>query len=72
VDRRFVLVLGEMAIDAIITGIDPAADKPSPERRIARVEREVPDPGPVEKIGVLLEAVRKVVETETLKDRFVG
>ena len=43
VDRRLVFVLGEMAIDAIITGVDPAADKPSPERRITRVEREVPD-----------------------------
>ena len=72
VDRRLVLVLGEMAIDAIITCVDPAADEPSPERWIARVEHNVPDPIPVEKIGVLLEAVREVVETESFKDRFVG
>ena len=61
-----------MAIDAIITGVDPAADEPSPEWRIARVERDIPDPVPVEKIGVLLEAVREVIETESFKDRFVG
>src|SRR5229473_6635813 len=41
VDRRLVLVLGEMAIDAVVTGVDSAADEPSPERRIARVERNV-------------------------------
>jgi hypothetical protein len=72
VDRCLVLVLGEMAIDAVITGVDSATDEPSPERRLARVERDVPDPVPVEEIGVLLEAVREVVETESIKDRFVG
>jgi hypothetical protein len=72
VDRCLVLVLGEMAIDAIITGIDLAADEPFPERRIARVQRDVPGPIPVEKISVLLEAVGEVVESESFKDRFVG
>jgi hypothetical protein len=72
VDRRLVLVLGEMAIDAIVTGVDPAADEPSPERWVARVERDVPGPVPVEKIGILLEAVREVVETESFKDAFLG
>src|SRR5260370_9235818 len=61
-----------MAIDAVVTGVDSAADEPSPERRIARVERDVPGLVPVEKIGVLLEAVREVVETESFKDRLVG
>src|SRR6266498_104997 len=69
---RLVLVLGEMTIDAVITGVDPAADEPSPERRIARVQHDVPGPVPVEKIGVLLEAVREVFQTESFKDCFVG
>src|SRR6185312_2474132 len=71
VDRRLVLVLGEMAIDAIVTGVDPAADEPSPEWRIARIECDVPGPVPVKEIGVLSEAVRDIVETETIKDRLV-
>jgi hypothetical protein len=72
VNRRLVLVLGEMTIDAVITGVNPAADEPFPERRIARVERDVPGPVPVEKIGILLEAIRKVIEAESFKDHFVG
>src|SRR5262249_600337 len=72
VDRRLVLVLAEMAIDTVITGVDSASDEPFPERRIARVERDVPGPVPVEKIGVLFETVREVAETESFKDRLVG
>ena len=60
-----------MAIDAVVTGVDPAADEPSPERRIARIKGVVPGQVPVKKIGVLLEAVRDVIETESIKDRFV-
>src|SRR5271157_340276 len=71
-DRRLVLVLGEMTIDTVIADVDSAADEPSPERRIACVERDVPRLVPVEKIGVLLETVREVVETESFKDGFVG
>jgi hypothetical protein len=72
VDRGLVLVLGEMAIDAVVTGVDSATDEPPPERRIARVERDVPGLVPVEKIGVLFEAVREVVETESFEDGFVS
>ena len=71
VDRRLVLVLGEMAIDAVVTGVDPAADEPSPERWIARIKRDVPGPVPVKKVSVLLEAVRDVIQTESIKDCFV-
>ena len=71
-DRSLVLVPEEMTIDAVITRVDPAADEPSPERRIAHVEHDVPGPVPVEKIGVSFEAVREVVEAEPFKDRFVG
>jgi len=72
VDRGLVLVFSKMAIDAVVTSVDSAADEPSPERRIARVERNVPGPIPVKEIGVFLEAVREVVETEPFKDLVVG
>ena len=72
VDRGLVLVPGEMAVDAVIAGIDTAADKPLPEWRRARVERDVPGPVPVEKIGIFLEAVREIVEAEPVENRFVG
>src|SRR5262245_65872391 len=72
VDRRLVLVLGEMAIYAVGAGGDPAANEPSPERRIARVERDVPGFAPIEKVGVLLKAVRKSVESEPLEHRLIG
>ena len=68
VNRRLVLVLGEMAIDTVITGIDSTADKPFPERRMAGVERNIPGLVPVEEIGVLLEAVWELVEAESVED----
>jgi len=54
-DRRLVPVLGEVAIHAVVAGIDPAADEPAPEWGIAGVERRLPVFVPVEKIRELLE-----------------
>ena len=71
VNRRLILVLGEVAIDAVVAGIDATADKPSPEWRGARVERDVPRLVPVEKVGVLLEVFGKLVEAESLEDGLV-
>src|SRR5262245_37472529 len=71
-DRRLVLVLREMTIDAVVTDIYSAADKPFPERRLAGVERDVPGLIPIEQIGVFLEAVRKIFETEPVKYFRVG
>jgi hypothetical protein len=61
-----------MAIDAVVTSVEPTAAEPSPERRIARIERHVPGLVPVEKISILLEAVRKLLEAESFEDRVVG
>ena len=72
VDRGLVLVLGKMSINAVVTGVYSAADEPSPERRIARVERDVPPLVPVEKISVFLEAVRKAIKIKSFKDCLVG
>jgi hypothetical protein len=55
-------------IDAVDAGIQPAADKPLPERRVAGVEHRLPLGIPGEKIGVFLEAVGKVLLAESLED----
>src|SRR4029453_7331660 len=57
-----------MAIHAVVTCIDLAADEPAPERGIARVERLLPVLVPVEQVCELLEAFREVVEGETRED----
>jgi hypothetical protein len=71
-DRGLVLILSEMAIDAIIAGVDLAADIPLPERSIAGVERLVPAFVPIQEIGILVEAVGKLVQRKSLKDVSVG
>ena len=49
----FVFVFGEMAVDAVVAGVEFAADEPFPERRIGGVERLAPGLVPVEKFGVM-------------------
>ncbi len=66
--RRFVLVLGEMAVHAVVAGIEFAADKPLPERWIAGVQRGVPILIPVKEFGVIAKAFRKVLFAETLDE----
>ena len=51
-DGRFIFVLGKMAIDAVIAGIDFAANEPFPTGRIARIEGCVPALIPGEQIGI--------------------
>src|SRR5260221_8740087 len=72
VDRRLVLVLGEMAIDAVVTSVEPTDAEPSPDRLNTRIERSYPRLVPVTKISILLEAVRKLLEAESFEDRVVG
>src|SRR6516225_7912684 len=60
-----------MAIDTVVTGIELAADKPSPERRMASIKRDVPSLRPVQEIRILLEALRKLVEAETVEDGWI-
>jgi hypothetical protein len=66
VDRRLVLVSRQMAIDAVVTGIELTANEPSPEGRMPRVERNIPILVPVEEICVFLKALWKVVEAESV------
>src|SRR5438552_2546774 len=68
----FVFVLGEMAIDAVVGGVEFAADEPFPERRVGGVESFLPLFVPVEKIGVVVEALRKIFLGEFFDEGEVG
>lgn len=71
-DRGLVLVFDEVAIDAVVAGVDPAADEPAPERRVAGVERRLPVLVPVEKVRELLKALGEFVKGKALEDAGVG
>jgi len=55
----FVLVFGEMAVNAIVAGVEFPADEPFPERRIGSVEGFAPGLVPIEETGVMVEASGK-------------
>ena len=69
---RLVLVLRKMPINAVVTDIQFSADKPLPEGRIARIEDRLPALVPAQHLGVLFEALRKVLFAETLHHFWVG
>ena len=66
--RGFVFVLCEMPIDAVVAGIEFAADKPFPERRIAGVQRGVPILIPMQQLGVFAKAFGEIFFAEALDD----
>src|SRR5207244_2680928 len=57
----------QVPIDAVVRGVQPAADEPLPERRIVRVERGVPVLVPSEQVSILLEALREIPLRESLE-----
>jgi hypothetical protein len=67
-DRGLVLELRKMAIDAIVSDVQSAADEPEIERGVAGVEGRGPVLIPVKEIGVLAEALGELVEREALVD----
>ncbi len=71
-ERRFVLVLIEVPVHAIVRGVDLAAHEPFPERRIAGVEGGVPVLVPAQQVGVLSEAFRKIFLAEAFVDVGIG
>ena len=70
--RRFVFVLGEVPVHAVVGGVDLAAHEPLPERRITGVERGVPVLVPAQQIGVLPEAFREIFFAEAFHDAGIG
>ncbi len=67
-ERRLVLVLRQMPVDAVVAGVELPADEPFPERRLARVERRMPVPIPGQQVGVFPEALRKMLLREPFDD----
>jgi hypothetical protein len=61
-----------MTVDAVIGNVDLAADKPTPERRVAGIEYRLPVFVPGQQIGVFLEAVRKILQAEAFVHIRVG
>jgi len=61
-----------MAVDTVVASVQPTADKPLPERRIACVERRFPLSVPAEQVPVLIEALREVLLTESPENGRVG
>ena len=57
-------VLGKMPVNAIITYIELATDKPFPQGRITGIQYSIPGLVPVQHIGILCEALRKIVQAE--------
>ncbi|GBE21803.1 hypothetical protein BMS3Bbin01_01155 [bacterium BMS3Bbin01] len=67
-ESRLVAAGREVAVDAVVGGVQSPTDEPLPMRRVTRVERRVPIGVPAEQVGVLLETLRKMLLTESLED----
>ena len=65
-------MLGEMAIDAVVGGVEFAAHEPFPERRVGGVEGFRPLFVPVEEIGVVVETLRKIFLGEFFDEGEIG
>jgi hypothetical protein len=66
--RRLVAAGGQVPVDAVVGGVQAAANEPLPERRVAGVQRRVPVGVPVEQVPVLLEALGEALLAEPLED----
>ena len=62
----------EVAVDAVVRGVQSPSDEPLPKRRVAGVERGVPVGVPGEQVPVFLEAPGEVLLAEAVEDRRVG
>ena len=79
---RFIFVFGEMAVHAVVAGVEFSAHEPFPERRIRGVESFAPGLVPIEKLGVDVETFREMFLAEFfyeggineigLRDKFLG
>src|SRR5882757_7823608 len=63
--RRLVFVFGKVPVDAVVAGVEFAADKPFPKWRIAGVQRGVPILIPMQEVGILAKTFRKILLAET-------
>ena len=71
-NRGFILVLHQMAIDTVVARIDPTADIPFPKRRIAGIERFFPTLIPIEEVSIFVETLGKIVQAEAFINLLVA
>ena len=71
-EGRLVPVFRQMAIDTVVGGVQPATNKPLPERCVTGVEGGVPVLIPGQEIRVLLETFREVLLLEPVEDARVA
>jgi hypothetical protein len=62
----------QVAVDAVVAGVQPTTDKPLPKRRVCGVQRRMPVGIPREQVSVFVEALREVLLPESLEDGRVG
>jgi len=62
----------QVAVDAVVAGVQLTADEPFPERRGGGVQRGVPRLVPGQQIGIGPEALRELVLAELLDNGWVG
>src|SRR5271168_3240195 len=70
--RSLVFVFREMAVDAVVAGVELAADEPLPERGMAGVQRFAPGFVPIEKFCVNVKAFGKMFFAEFLDEGGIG
>jgi len=71
-DRGFILIIFQVSVNTIVACIELSAFKPLVTRGIACIEYLVPVFVPSEEFCELRITVWKIVETETIENRFVG
>ena len=69
---RLVAIGGDVPVHAVVGGIQPAAGKPLPVRRIAGVQDRVPFLVPAQQVRVFGEAVRETVFRKPVEDGRIG
>src|SRR6266478_3673701 len=70
--RSFVLVFSEMAVNAVVAGVEFAAGEPFPEGRVARVEGLAPGLVPMEEGSVMVETLGKMLFVEFFDESGIG
>ena len=68
----FVFVLSQMAVNAVVRGVEFASDEPFPEWRVRGIESLAPLFIPVKQVGVVVEAARKILFGEFLYKGRIG
>jgi hypothetical protein len=64
-----VFVFGKVPVNAVVADIELAADKPFPEGGITGIKGGMPGLVPIQKISILPETVREIIQAEPVINR---